>query len=471
MASHVNRTRHKGNRQGDGAVGGFGPLQRRKHGKMNYSVSLSKERVRVPMPQAPRSIAETGLTKSFLVDLLIKTVYRRNIELPSQMSAELRLSPVIIEELIAEASQKQLLHLLGQPGADMSAEMRYQLTIQGRSWAQQALEASSWTGAAPVPVEAFTQQIQAQTVGLETLTEATLRGVFDGLTLSHEVMHRIGPAINSGQSILLYGPPGNGKSSIAGALCRAFDSHVYIPHALSVGGNVIVFFDPAVHTPVRVETQATGGGLRRGHGLDQRYVPCVRPHVITGGELTLDKLDLKRNPRTELYDAPLQLKATGGIFVVDDFGRQRHEPQELINRLIVPLESRIEHLVLENGRKIEVPFDTLVIFSTNFDPRSIMDEAGLRRLRHKILVDRPDRKMFVKILARTTRKAGLTLDEEVLAYILFDLYGRSPTARFNAFHPQFLVDQCRSICAYRNIPPQMTPEVLDQAWQNLMAAH
>ena len=441
---------------------------------MNYSVSLSRHRVTVPMPPAPRSVAETGLGLPFLIDLLVKTMFRRGMELPSQMAHELMLPRTIIEALIEASTSQQLLQILGQPNADFSAEMRYQLTTKGRDWARNALEASGWVGAAPVPIEQFVRQIEAQSIRQETLTEDSLRGVFHSLTLTDDVMHRIGPAVNSGQSILLYGPPGNGKSSIANAICAAYGSHIFLPHALSAGGTVVVFFDPSVHQPVELDMPVGGGGggaLRRPPMMDARYVPCLRPAVLTGGELTLDKLDLRRNPRTELYDAPLQLKASGGIFVVDDFGRQRHEPQELINRLIIPLEAGVEHLVLDNGRKIEVPFDTLVIFSTNFDPRSIMDEAGLRRLRHKIMIDRPDRRTFVRILVRTAARAGVRLDEDVLAYILFELYGRNPTARFNAFHAPFLVDQCLNICAYRNMPPQMTPAVLDQAWQNLMAAH
>ena len=401
-----------------------------------------------PMPRSPQTIAETGLSAGFLLDLMIKTIFRQGMERPSKMASALKLSTLVVHELIEMAKAKQLVFLLGQPGANMAAEMRYQLSEKGKDWALSALEQNSWTGAAPVPIEQFCAQINAQTVKTQKLTEDGLRRVFSELSFSDDVMHKIGPAINSGQSILLYGPPGNGKSSIADAVCEAFGTHVYIPHALTVGNDVVVFFDPAVHEPVDVE-QMTSTGLRRPVSQDQRYVACVRPHVITGGELTIDKFDLVRNPVTGLYDAPLQMKAAGGLFVVDDFGRQRNSPQELINRLIIPLENGIDHLVLQNGRKIEVPFDTLVIFATNFEPRSLMDEAGLRRLRHKILIDRPDRRTFVKILVKTASKAGMAVDENVLSYILFELYAKHTKARFNAFHPRFLVDQCQSICSYQ----------------------
>ncbi|MEM7422180.1 MAG: AAA family ATPase [Pseudomonadota bacterium] len=423
------------------------------------------------MPTFPQTIKETGLSPAFLLDLFIKTVYLHRFETGTDVAKAMRLSPVIIDQLIESAKQNALVELLGQIGASMSAELRYQLTTKGREWATRALQQSSWTGPAPVPLEQFTPQVLEQTISNEQLTEPALRRVFSNMTLPESLMHQIGPAVNSGASILLYGPPGNGKSSIAEAVCAAFDSHVFIPHAVAVGSEIIVFFDPAVHTPVRHAEEEKANGIRRPVTFDPRYIQCVRPHAIVGGELTLEKFDLIRNPATGLYDAPLQLKAAGGLFVVDDFGRQRQPPQSLINRLIVPLEAGVDHLVLESGKKIEVPFDTLVIFATNYEPRTLMDEAGLRRLRHKILVDRPDMKTFVKILVRTARSARLELDEEVLAYILLDLYGANPNARFNAFHPRFLMDQCKSICTYRGIKPQIAPDILDKAWANLMAAH
>ncbi|MEM9139678.1 MAG: ATPase [Pseudomonadota bacterium] len=434
------------------------------------SAQLIKDDADVPRPVAPQTIAETGLTRGFLLDLLMKTIFRNGMERPSRMAAELCLSTSIIATLVEEAKEKELLVLLGQPGANMSAEMRYALTAKGRDWAQRAMAQNSWTGAAPVPIEMFSHQVNAQSVRSEKLQEDTLRRVFSDLTLPEALMHQIGPAVNSGASILLYGPPGNGKSTLVRGICMAFQSRVYVPHALAVGSEIVMFFDPAVHTPIG-HSGRDSSQLRRPNSFDPRYVACVRPYVIAGGELTLDKFDLARNATTGLYEAPLQYKASGGLFIVDDFGRQRHTPQELINRLIIPLESGVDHLVLESGRKIEVPFDCLVAFATNFEPRSLMDEAGLRRLRHKIHIDRPDRKTFIKILVRAAAQSNMEISEETLAYILFDLYGADVNARFNAFHPRFLIDQCVSICTYQGIEPQLSPEVLDQAWQNLIAAH
>lgn len=436
---------------------------------MNITTNIERSSVTV-LPKVPQSVAETGMSRNFLLDLMLKIMMRNGTERPSAISDAMRLSQVIVSTLLDNAKEKALVEILGQLGASMASEMRYRLTEKGREWATVALENSIWTGPTPVPIDQFIATVRNQTVRNEQLTESALASVFSNLTLSDDLMHRIGPAVNSGASILLYGPPGNGKSSIAQAVCTAFSDQIMVPHAISVGTDIIVFFDPAVHTTFH-QQKSDGTVLRKPHTYDRRYVMCKRPHAIVGGELALEKFDLVRNPINGLYDAPLQLKASGGLFVVDDFGRQRQSPQSLINRLIVPLESGTDHLVLESGRKIEVPFDTLVIFATNFEPRSLMDEAGLRRLRHKILVDRPDRKTFVKILVRAARDSGMALDEETLAHILLDLYGQHPNARFNAFHPRFLIEQCRSICSYQNIPPQVTPDILERAWSNLMAAH
>ena len=435
---------------------------------MNVQTQVNAERSIAPPP--PQTIRETGLTESFLLDLLLKTVFRHGMERPSRMATEMRLAGRIIDQLLEAAKEKELMVMLGQRGASLTAEMRYQLTSKGREWALQAVEQNSWTGPAPVPIETFCEQIKAQSIRLEMLREERLNDVFTDLILPKELMALIGPAVNSGASMLFYGPPGNGKSTIARGICTAFRQKVFIPHAVSVGGEVVVFYDPAIHRPVN-ETAEEGNTLRKRAPYDPRYIMCDRPFVITGGEITLSKFDLARNPSTGLYEAPMQFKAAGGLFVLDDFGRQKETPQEFINRLIIPLEERVDHLVLDNGRKLEVPFDSLVIFATNYEPRTLVDEAGLRRLRHKIIVDRPDRTSFVKILVRTAGKAGLTVTEDILAYILFDLYGANANTRFNAFHPRFLIDQSVSICAYQGIEPQLTPKVLDQAWQNLIAAH
>jgi hypothetical protein len=216
-----------------------------------------------------------------------------------------------------------------------------------------------------------------------------------------------------------------------------------------------------------IEDEGAGNGLRRESRHDRRFVACRRPAVITGGELTLDRLDLALNTVSRIYEAPMQLKAAGGVLVIDDFGRQRQSPQELVNRLIIPLENGIDYMSLQTGRKFEVPFDALVVFSTNIAPKKLVDGAALRRLRYKILVDKPDRETFIEIFARTAKRFGLTLTEDVLAYILTELYAKEEGAEFHAYHPRFLIEQTKAICAFEGVEMQLRPDFLRRAWGNL----
>ncbi len=422
----------------------------------------------MPMPQAPASIEEMGLGEGFVVDLMLKIMYRQNIELVSALSDAICLPRTLVEKLVAAACETKLVQSLGQLGASFSAEMRYSLTEKGKSWAAEALSRSEWTGACPVTLDAFKAQVKRQSIRERVLTEQRLVRVFRDLTLSPDLTDQLGPAVNSGASILLYGPPGNGKSSISAAICTAFEDHVYLPHAVLVDQQVIALYDSAVHEQADAGVSA-GEGIRRGESaLDSRFVRCKRPQVETGGELTLDMLDLRYNTVSRIYEAPMQMKAAGGVLVVDDFGRQRQSPQELINRLIVPLEKRIDYLSLMTGRKFEVPFDALTVFSTNIPPSELVDDAALRRLRYKILVDKPDQDTFIQIFVDTADKFGVELTEEILGYIIFDLYGQAPGAEMHAFHPRFLIEQSMAICTYKGVDPELRPEFLAKAWRNLI---
>ncbi|MGF1446966.1 MAG: AAA family ATPase [Pikeienuella sp.] len=428
-----------------------------------------KKRI-VPHPKAPDRLEDTGLDPEWMADLLIKTIYRTNLQTPSEMSDALKIPIPLIDKLIQILQEKRLIEVKGQLGASLTAEMRYQLPSAGKAWALEALAQSEYIGACPVPVDSFTSQVKKQSIRQEVLTRQALERQFAHLTMPDWMTDQLGPAVNSGQSMLLYGPPGNGKSSIAEAVAAAYEDYIFLPFALEVDKQVITLFDPTVHR--RIEDEAHDAtALRHDRRFDARYIRCKRPVVITGGELNLDMLDLSYSPISKIYEAPIQLKACGGIFVVDDFGRQREEPQALINRMIIPLEANKDFLSLQTGRKFQIIFDALVVFSTNINPKELVDGAALRRLRYKILVDSPDLETFVEIFSRAAQRAGLVLTEEILSFVLFELYENEPGAKFQAFHPRFLIDQTLSICTYEGTKPELRPDYLRRAWANLFTKH
>jgi Mg-chelatase subunit ChlI len=297
------------------------------------------------------------------------------------------------------------------------------------------------------------------------VTRDQLTNAMGHLVLPNSLLDHLGPAVSAGRSILMYGPPGNGKSSISNGIRDALGDHVYVPRAIEYTGQVITVYAPIVHTEVEQEPEDPNA-LRRRRRVDTRYVMCQRPTVITGGELSLDMLALVYNPTARTYQAPLQLKSTGGIFIVDDLGRQAEPPQKLVNRWIVPLEESKDILALQSGEKFEVPFDTLVIFSTNFHPNEIFDQAALRRIFYKIKIDGPSQQDFLKIFAMVARKKDMQLDEASLVHLLKNKY---PTIQnnFANYQPVFLIDQMISVCNFEGLPYKMTPELVDRAWSNM----
>jgi len=430
-------------------------------------IAVMKESRQRHAPAAPNRISDLGLEEGFLVDLLVKTIYRMGLERPSDIGREMKIPVGIVVELIEIAMSMKMIETLGQLGASLTAEMRYTLNGKGREWALEALTQSDYFGPVPVTLKDFSAQIQRQSIRNITLTRDILSKVFSEMTLSETLMEKLGPAANCSASVLLYGPPGNGKSTIAEAICRGFDGSVYFPHALVVDKQIITVYDPTVHKRIEDPVQAGTSALRKNTDVDRRYVACKRPAVITGGELTLDSLDLSYNAVSRVYEAPMQLKAAGGVLVIDDFGRQRQSPQELINRMIIPLENGVDYLSLQTGRKFDIPFDALVVFSTNIAPKKLVDDAALRRLRYKILVDRPSLETYVEIFYRTAKRFGMMLEEKTIDFVLNELYAKTEGAEFSAFHPRFLLDQICSISSFEGVSPDMRPDFLRRAWANL----
>ncbi len=426
---------------------------------------MNMQTTSVMAPPAPKGLEEMQLPLVMMRDILLKTIFRKNVDTVSEVAEAVCLPSSVTQELIDIAREQKLLEATGTLNANSGNEMGYQLTDAGKARALDALSQSEYFGAMPVPLDVYREQVKRQSIRNIQVTRDQLTGAMGHLVLPDSLLDHLGPAVSAGRSILMYGPPGNGKSSISNGIRDALGDNVYVPRAIEYAGQVITVYDPIVHTAIEQE-QDDPNSLRRRKRFDTRYVMCERPTVVTGGELTLGMLDLVYNPTARTYQAPLQLKSTGGIFIVDDLGRQAEPPQALINRWIVPLEESKDILGLQSGEKFEVPFDTLVIFSTNFHPNEIFDQAALRRIFFKIKIDGPDQENFLKIFAMVARKRGMPLDESALVHLLKVKY---PTINniYANYQPIFLIDQMISICEFEGIPYQMNPDLIDRAWANM----
>lgn len=420
----------------------------------------------VTAPPAPNSLEEMRLPMVMMREILLKTMFRQNLEQVSEISQSICLPVPVCQQLVDLARDQALVESTGTLHANSGNEMGYRLTDGGKSRALDALSQSEYFGAMPVPLEVYTEQVKRQSIRNIKISRDQLTGAMGHLILPDDLLDHLGPAVGAGRSILMYGPPGNGKSSISNGIRDALGDKIYVPRAIEYTGQVITVYDPIVHSAAETQKDDPNALRRTGNRYDTRYVRCDRPTVITGGELSLSMLDLVYNPTARTYQAPLQLKSTGGVFIVDDLGRQEEPPQALINRWIVPLEENKDILALQSGEKFTVPFDTLVIFSTNFHPNEIFDKAALRRIFFKIKIDGPSQEDFLKIFAMVARKKKMALDEATLVHLLKRKYPTINNVYAN-YQPIFLIDQMIAICDFEGIPHQMNPALLDRAWANM----
>jgi hypothetical protein len=409
-------------------------------------------------PAAPATIADTGLTPDQLTQLFVKSLYTGEAT-GVTLAERLRLPYSVFEPLVEHARVEKLLEVRGTVGSG-AAGYRYALTDLGRDRARQFIDANQYAGAAPVPLAAYIEQMKVATAGRGYIERDRLKDGFTNLIVENEVLDQLGPAVNSSRAIFLYGPPGNGKSVIADGLGRALGGDIYVPYAIDVDGQIVSVFDPVNHESLEKEEEQTGtiSIVAR----DRRWVRIRRPVVMVGGELTLDMLDLSFNPISKFHEAPLQMKANGGVFLVDDFGRQRMRPQELLNRWIVPLENRVDYLTLHTGKKFQIPFETLIVFATNLDPASLADEAFLRRIPYKIHISDPSIEQFTQIFELNCRRRRLRFHQVMVAYLQRRHY--APYNRpLRSCHPRDLIDQVTALCRYRGQEPVITRELLDAA--------
>ena len=418
-----------------------------------------------PFVPQPQTVEETGLDFSMILDLVVKAIYFAGRPAARQIAAQIALPFPVIDEILAFMKREQLAEVVGSSG--MGEQLyQYSLSTKGMEKAEEALARNHYIGPAPVPFDLYLDVLKAQSIRNIRLTPTSVEQSMSHLVLDDSVIEALGPAVNSGRSMLIYGGSGNGKSTITGAIGRMLPGEVLIPYAIDINGIIIKVFDPRVHNEIPVEKP----GDRRGDGngsagerrRDRRWVIARRPMITAGGKLTLAELELKYSPQSKFYIAPLQWKANSGLLIVDDFGRQMIQPKELLNRWIVPMEERVDHLSLHTGDIVEVPFDCLLIFSTNLHPSQLGDEAFFRRIRHKIEIPDPTREEFLEILARVCQQREMPMDPDSALYLVDRYYERLDRG-FKGCHPRDIVEIISDICVFHGERAAFDRRYLDQA--------
>jgi len=414
-------------------------------------------------PAAPDKLSDTGLTGDFVRDLLLKTLYVQGTRTGQQLSEFVALPFGLIDDELLTLQQRRFIEVRGTHGPNRGSYI-FDLVGEGRARAKDAFEASQYVGPAPVPLLQYRERMEIQSIRHAHVTQEVLREGLSHLVLEDGLFEVLGPAVNSSKSIFLYGHPGNGKTAIAEAVSQMLGGTIFIPHAVEVDGQIITVFDPVHHEVIEEgpATPGTEGIWLRKDSYDRRYAHCRRPIVLTGGELTLDQLDLQYDPFTKLYQAPFQVKANGGVLIVDDFGRQRVPPRDLLNRWIVPLEKRMDYLTMHTGGKFPIPFDCLLIFATNLEPAELVEEAFLRRIHYKIPVNNPTKAEYLLIFQRVCENEGIAFTPEALAQIDRDWY-RGHRIPPRACHPRDILSHVADIAKYMNVPARLSTDLVDRA--------
>lgn len=411
------------------------------------------------IPWAPDSLAEASLTESEVEAIVLKFLLVKSTASGHQTADQLKIPFRLMQPIYSRMKLEQLIHY---KSATSTGDYILQLTDVGRERARRYTEVSSYFGAAPVTLRDYTAAVAAQSLTLQRPKLPQLQEAFQDLLITPGMLDRLGPAISAGKGMFLYGYPGNGKTSIAERVTRAFGPTIWIPRSISVDGEIIRLFDPVVHEECPIKDPSL---VQSERNLDHRWVRIIRPTVVVGGELTMDQLEICFNPTTGIGEAPLQMKSNCGTLVVDDFGRQRMSTDELLNRWIVPLEKRYDFLNTLSGKKIQVPFDQLIVFSTNLEPRDLVDDAFLRRIPYKIEVQDPCEEDFRKLFQIMCDKLGIPFEEKAITYLIEKHY--KPIERpFRNCQPRDLLLQIKYYCEYLDQKPELTSASVDFAVEN-----
>jgi predicted ATPase with chaperone activity len=410
----------------------------------------------VYVPRTPLKVEDTQLDFGFLADLALKTVYADANCATERAAEKLKLSMPVTEELLQHLYREKFIEIRGLLSFGNN---RYGMLDRGWQRAQQLLDMNGYIGPAPVSLQAYREMVLRQSAARDPIQPAAVQSAMSGLVLPESTVQTLGLVANSRRSLFMTGPSGNGKTTIATALHGAQHGEIWIPHAIEVDGQVIKVFDQHNHQAVPV----TGADR-----YDERWIRIRRPIVIVGGEMTIETMDLIYSNTARFYEAPFQIKSNGGTLVIDDFGRQRVDPHDLLNRWIVPLEGRIDYLTLHTGKKIEVPFEQLLIFATNLDPSDLVDDAFLRRMGYRLYINTPDRDMYSTIFEQFVRNSGLDYDPKRLEFV-FRLYDADKRS-LRGCEPRDLIQRCIDLCRYENRPMALTDELLHLAWKNYFGA-
>jgi hypothetical protein len=441
-------------------------------GEILVSTGIIKQKtldrlMRVSPPAAGRMV-DLQIKENDLLDLLMKILFVHGVEDIPQISNAIKLSQATTTELMELALARHFVKVTGARGVGALAERRYELTEEGRERAGAAIARSQYVGPCPVSLDDFKKHVLLQRIANERVSQTDINSALAGLCINEGLVTRIGPALNSGRPILFYGPPGNGKTSIALRLGRILSHATYVPYAVLIEGQVMRVFDSKLHTSLTVKEAVTGSAVKslRDVEFDERWVPCLQPFVVAGGELTLEMLELGYDPTAKFYEAPLHVKALGGSILIDDFGRQLVSPSSLLNRWIVPLESGIDFLKLQTGKSFELPFEVRVMFSTNLEPDDLMDSAFLRRIPFKLEIAPPTPDQFKTIFAQSAKGRNIPVPDGLLDYLVDELVTKRGI-EIAAYQPEFIVDQALLACDFEGSEPHLETRLIDAAIANI----